>query len=246
MRIPGSERVLRVGRNIYRRIRYVGEFNRFVSLQKETDERFSPLEWKYRYPCLNDRMSVTPFDRHYTYHPAWAARILAELRPARHIDIASSLTFCTMVSAFIPVEFYDYRPAMLSLSNLECKRGDLLALPFPDNSVESLSCMHVVEHVGLGRYGDPLDPDGDLKAIAELKRVVKKGGSLLFVTPVGRPNIRFNAHRIYSYDQILSSFSDLQLRQFALVDDKGQFILDADPDYASRQQYGCGCWWFQK
>ncbi len=246
MKLPGSERVLQFGRQIFRRARYFSEFNRFLNLQREAEKRFDLLEWKYRYPCLNDRKSVTPFDRHYTYHPAWAARILAELRPSRHIDIASSLTFCTMVSAFIPVEFYDYRPAMLALSNLECKRGDLAALPFPDHSVESLSCMHVVEHVGLGRYGDPLDPDGDLKAIAELKRVLKPKGSLLFVTPVGKPNIRFNAHRIYSYDQVVSYFSGLHVQQFALVDDSGQFTLTANPAYANVQNYGCGCWWFVK
>ena len=56
-----------------------------------------------------------------------------------------------MVSAFIPVEFYDYRPAELSLSGLEFKHADLTHLPFADNSVESLSCMHVIEHIGLGR-----------------------------------------------------------------------------------------------
>jgi ubiquinone/menaquinone biosynthesis C-methylase UbiE len=149
-----------------------------------------------------------------------------------------------MVSAFIPVEFYDYRPAELSLSGLESKRGNLTHLPFVDNSVESLSCMHVVEHIGLGRYGDPIDPDGDLKSIAELKRVLKNGGILLFVVPVGQPKIIFNAHRIYSYNQITSYFSDLALNQFALVDDKKQFIINPSLDYANQQKYGCGCWWF--
>ncbi|NDC42314.1 MAG: DUF268 domain-containing protein, partial [Chitinophagia bacterium] len=56
-------------------------------------------------------------------------------------------------------------------------------LPFESDSIPSLSCMHTIEHVGLGRYGDQLDPQGDLKAIAELKRVVQPGGDLLFVTP---------------------------------------------------------------
>jgi len=47
--------------------------------------------------------------------------------------------------------------------------------------------MNVVEHVGLGRYGEPLDPEGDIKAMRELRRVLAPGGSLLFVVPVGRP-----------------------------------------------------------
>lgn len=163
-----------------------------------------------------------------------------------HIDISSTLNFCAIASAFVPVEFYDYRPAKLALDNLICRQGDLTQLPFEDGSVESLSCMHVVEHVGLGRYGDVLDPDGDLKAIAELKRVLASGGSLLFVTPVGKPKIRYNAHRIYSYDQVVSYFAGLQIQQFALVDDKDRFLVDANPAYANQQEYGCGCWWFKK
>ena len=82
--------------------------------------------------------------------------------------------------------------------------ADLTQLHFESESIESLSCLHTVEHIGLGRYGDPIDYDGDLKAIRELKRVVVKGGSILFVVPVGKPKIIFNAHRIYSYEQIIN------------------------------------------
>ena len=74
--------------------------------------------------------------------------------------------------------------------------ADLANLPFEINSVQSLSCMHTVEHVGLGRYGDPIDPDGDLKAIKEIKRVLAVNGNLLFVVPIGKPKIVYNAHRI--------------------------------------------------
>jgi SAM-dependent methyltransferase len=220
------------------------DFQRFMDLQNN-DSRFQ-LAWNERYPILNEKTSTTQFDFHYTYHPAWAARILAQTRPSLHIDISSTLHFCTMVSAFIPVEFYDYRPAELNLSGLKSKRGDLTHLPFADNRVESLSCMHVVEHIGLGRYGDPLDPDGDLKAIAELKRVLADNGTLLFVSPVGKPRIRFNAHRIYSYEQIASYFSEFHLEQFSLVNDAGIYIENADQTLSDKQNYGCGCWWFSK
>ncbi len=109
--------------------------------------------------------------------------------------------------------------------------------------------MHTIEHVGLGRYGDPIDPDGDLKAIAELIRVLAPGGSFLFVTPVGAPRIQFNAHRIYSYDQIIGYFSGLKLEQFSLVPDNGVqrgLIADATKEMADAQAYGCGCFWFKK
>jgi SAM-dependent methyltransferase len=202
------------------------------------------LEWRDRYPCLDENTNATMFDAHYIYHPAWAARIVRQIKPTLHVDISSSLSFCSLLSAFIPVNFYDYRPVELNLSDLRSQQADLIHLPFESESIESLSCMHVVEHIGLGRYGDSLDPEGDLKAIAELKRVLKPGGSLLFVTPVGQPHITFNAHRIYSYNQIISYFIGLDIKQFALVDDNGKFMVNAPPEHANRQNYGCGCWWF--
>ena len=197
-----------------------------------------------------DATGDTPFDRHYIYHPAWAARILSKTKPEVHIDISSSLHFCSIVSAFIPVKFYDYRPAEIHLSNLTSDHADITSLPFEDNSVPSLSCMHTVEHIGLGRYGDPLDYDGDLKAIAELKRVLIYGGNLLFVVPVGiRAKIMFNAHRIYTYDQILSYFNDFELVNFSLITDNPKFedfIEHADPKLTEQCDYGCGCFWFRK
>lgn len=227
---------------------FLREYWRFKKLDNGR-ERFS-LRWRDRYACLGDKAAVTGFDRHYVYHTAWAARILAETSPERHLDISSSLYFCTLMSAFIPVEFFDYRRVDLELDGLQCDAADLCSLPFADSSVASLSCMHVVEHVGLGRYGDRLDPDGDLKAIAEMTRVVAKGGNLLFVVPVGgAPVILFNAHRIYTYDQIIGYFDSLQLVEFTLIPDDakdGGLIRNATKKQSDAQRYGCGCFWFRK
>jgi hypothetical protein len=204
------------------------------------------MRWGDRYAILNENTANTAFEPHYTYHPAWAARVIRRLNPNCHVDISSSLHFCTMVSAFLPVEFYDYRPARITLSGLTTGHCDLTRLHFQTDSIDSLSCMHVIEHIGLGRYGDPLDPDGDLKAVTELKRVVSRGGSLLFVVPTGRPRIQFNAHRIYSPSQVLEMFSGWELVEFALVDDRGSFAIGADLSIAAGQGYGCGCYWFRK
>lgn len=227
-------------------VRYRSDFRRIRKMAKQSGRKM-PIRWFDRYPCLDDRTAKTEFDRHYVYHTAWAARVLSRIGPARHIDISSYLHFATDISAFIPTDFYDYRPADIELSNLTCRHADVTDLPFDHQSVESLSCMHVIEHIGLGRYGDPLDPDGDIKAMAELQRVLAPAGSLLFVVPVGRPRVCYNAHRIYAYEQVLASFPELKLRQFALIPDRardGGLLLDADPELVPRQNYGCGCFWF--
>ncbi len=206
--------------------------------------------WRDRYLQLDDRSTTTAFDAHYIYHPAWAARIIAEIAPPYHVDISSSLNFSTMLSAFIPTRFYDYRPAILTLNNLFCGSEDMTRLSFDDNSISSLSCMHVIEHIGLGRYGDYLDPEGDIKAVNELKRVLAPKGHLFVVFPVtGVPRIEFNAHRVYSYAQIIDFFKEFELKDFSLIQDTpegGQFFPQAKKEQVDLQYYGCGCFWFQK
>jgi SAM-dependent methyltransferase len=235
-------------KKIYFYINFIKDYNKFKKLNDKFSEPMY-LSWHDRSPQLLDKTKVTQFDAHYVYHPAWAARILSEIKPTKHIDIASTLSFSTIVSAFINVDFYDYRPALINLSNFYSKKGDLLNLPFKTNSIESISCMHVIEHIGLGRYGDDIDPNGDRKAINELKRVLAVNGNLLFVVPIGKQRIVFNAHRVYTASQILDYFKDFKLMDFSLLPDDYEnrgMIKFPDISFADSQFYACGCFWFRK
>lgn len=233
--------------DILKKRKFKEDLRRFREMSSHKSDRFSILN-EDLYPCLDDATDTTEFNRHYVYHTAWAARILARKPPPLHVDISSYIYFSTLVSAFVPVQFYDYRPAEVKLSGLETGFADLMALPFDDRSVKSLSCMHVVEHIGLGRYGDPMDPDGDLKAMKELARVLAPDGNLLFVVPVGQPRIMFNAHRVYSRQQIIQQFSELKLEQFVLIsmNQTEGLQVDATDQDVAEEKYGCGCFWFKR
>ncbi len=225
---------------------FIKDYHYFKSLQKTA--RFI-MRWRDRYPCLDEGSGTADFDKHYIYHTAWAARILRKINPASHIDISSYIYFSTIMSAFMPVKYYEYRPRNIKLSGFTSHYADLLSLPFKDESIKSISCMHVVEHIGLGRYGEAMDPDADIKAIKELKRVLALGGELLFVVPLGEARIMFNAHRIYSYEHIMEYFKELELREFSLIPDDmahEDFIKDASPELVKGQRYACGCFWFRK
>ena len=222
-------------------------FDYFKLTKKINKKRFKISFFDF-YPCLRDKTIKTDFDRHYIYHTAWAARKILEINPKFHVDISSSLFFSAIASAIVPIKFYDYRPADLILSNLESLSCDLLSLPFENDSIESISCMHVIEHIGLGRYGENIDYDADLKAIDELKRVVAVNGSILFVVPIGNiSKIQFNAHRIYNYKMILDYFCDFDLKEFSLIPEKkGGMVVNPNNNDLERENIACGCFWFVK
>jgi SAM-dependent methyltransferase len=231
---------------IWRYFEYLKDWLRFASLQRASGDTRFRLSMRDRMPSLWEKSAQTSFDAHYVFHNAWAIRSVLKIRPNTHVDISSTLYFCTSLSASIPVKFFDYRPAPLNLSQLSSDRCDLMHLPFADGSIDSLSCMHTIEHVGLGRYGDKIDPEGDLRAFSELKRVVAPGGNLLIVLPAGAQRLCFNAHRIYAYDSVLAQFGGYDLIEAALVTDSGHFIPSASRIEFDAQQYGCGCFWFRK
>jgi len=135
---------------------------------------------------------------------------------------------------------------LVQLENFESKKGSILELPFEDDSVQSISCLHVAEHVGLGRYGDDLDPGGTEKATRELARVLARGGNLYFSVPLGKPRVCFNAHRILPPQQVLNYFRDLRLVGFAAVDDSGMFREGITPSELQNASYACGLFHFSK
>jgi hypothetical protein len=195
------------------------------------------------YPCLFDNRAKSSIDAHYFYQAAWAFRKIAASRPTRHVDVGSDVNYVGMLTAILPVTFVDIRPLELSIPNYEGLKGSVLALPFLDDSVESLSCLHVIEHIGLGRYGDPLDPLGSVKAAKEIVRVLHTGGKAYVSAPIGKSRVQFNGQRIFAVEEVLDMFAGLKLAELSIVDPSGRFIqtATADPSLIDDANTGADC-----
>ena len=191
-------------------------------------------------PILFQRNVDGKFDAHYVIQAWWASSRIRESAPSRHVDVSSNVGFVAQLAAMVPVEFYEFNPPKLDLPKLSIKTASLARLPFADNTIESLSCLHVLEHIGLGRYGDPIDPTGMEKACNELARTVKPGGHLFVSFPVGRERVEFNSQRVIDPLRGASLFSGLTLAEFSMVSDHGEFIENLDPSHAHSQEYACG------
>jgi SAM-dependent methyltransferase len=230
-------RQMRNSFSLYRR--FLSDWSRYEQLPEAED-----LHFLDSYPCLLDRRRTTPINRQYLYQAVWAFKRIKESGASFHLDVGSEVAFLAMLSVTMPAIYIDIRPALLSLENFGSMQGSVLELPFANQSVLSLSCLHVVEHIGLGRYGDPLDTQGSKKAIRELCRVLAVGGNLFFSTPIGKPRTCFNAHRIQSPIQIIEMFGDLELAEFSVIDDRDVFNQNVPASDYIDSNYACGLFRF--
>jgi len=219
--------------------RFIRDFYTYRSLGGKAGVR----NW---HPCLFDRLSETGVDKHYFYQAIWALKKIVDYAPIRHVDVGSDVKFVGMITAVTQVDFVDIRPFQPGLERFNGIDGSILDLPFDSASVDSLSSLSVAEHIGLGRYGDPLDPDGTIKACTELSRVLAVGGNLYFGLPVGHARECFNAHRVYQASEVIEMFPDLHLQQFSIVDDAGDFIEQANLSDADGQDFANGLFHFVK
>jgi len=204
------------------------------------------LAWSDDNPQLTDRVARSPFDPHYTYQDAWAARKIYASGVDQHVDIGSRISYVVGLTPFVSVTYVDLRPLDVAIGGLVAQAGNILSLPFADRSLGSVSCLHVAEHIGLGRYGDELDVDGTRKAARELQRVLAPSGTLYLSIPVGRPMVAFNAHRVHDPTEIPTWFDELELASFSGVDDGGAFLVDTTPAVLQTCSWGCGFFEFTR
>jgi len=188
------------------------------------------------FPCLNDDIGETPIEPIYFYQDAWAFEKIVKRCTAFHVDVGSHHKFVALLSKVVPVIMVDIRPLSLPLDTLDFRKGSVLNLPFQDASVSSVSCLCVVEHIGLGRYSDPLDAYGSEKAIEELKRIVQPGGDLYLSVPIDDENrIYFNAHRAFKEKYLIELFGPFQIVE-------KRYIYDRDFSDRCKPGFGTGCY----
>ena len=187
-------------------------------------------------PCLYDATAETPIDFGYYYQDAWAFERIVAARPEQHVDVGSHHKFVSLLSKVVPTTMVDLRPLPVTLDSLRFMEGSILALPFADASVPSVSSLCVVEHIGLGRYGDPLDPEGSVKAFQELKRVVRRGGDLHLSVPIDDVDrIYFNAHRAFTEETLLKLFAPFEVIE-------RRYIYGKEFGNQLKAGFGTGCY----
>ena len=202
-----------------------------------------------KYPILSERfMEGGIMSGHYFHQDLFVAKEIFKESPVKHVDVGSRTDgFIAHLAVFRKVEVLDIRQLDSKIDNVSFRKADLMK-PAEGmiNYCDSISSLHAIEHFGLGRYGDPIDYFGHLKAIKNITSILKKGGVFYFSVPIGKQRIEFNAHRVFSVKYLLGLFEeDYSLVSFSYVNDAGDFfenvgLSDSDVSANFGCSYGCG------
>ena len=200
-------------------------------------------------PCYSDRTDdAGSLSLHYFFQDLFVAQRIFKNAPLHHADIGSRIDgFVAHLASFRSVEVFDILPLEMNVPNVTFKQLDITDRTcIKESSISSVSCLHALEHFGLGRYGDPINFDGFNTGFKNIADLLVSGGKLYFSVPIGPQRIEFHAHRVFSLSflmQMLSSFYTIDM--FSYVDDRNNFFPDVQltdelikTNYHCR--YGCG------
>lgn len=238
---------------------YLSDYLAFRRKAKRLSDSFTVFSC---YPCLTDKNEQGGrASGHYFWQDLIVAQRIFSREPSVHLDIGSRLDgFVAHVASFRRLDVLDIRPIKSCIPNVYFVQGDMMDSSLIDRlgQYDSISCLHVLEHCGLGRYGDKLDPLGHVHAAKVISSLISPSGSLYLSVPIGDEKIEFNAHRIFNPNTVLSLFEcrGMRLVSFAYVNDEGDFVDNVYPPAEVGSQYmlplrydgkyGCGIFEFKK
>jgi hypothetical protein len=230
--------------NIQNFFLYKKQMNQWVDNGGKVSKRYIIL---YDFNC-NSGVS----EGQYYHQDLLVAGFIFRDNPNRHVDVGSRIDgFVAHVASFREIEVLDIRPQPESShKNIQYIKADLMTTQ-NFKKTDSLSCLHAIEHFGMGRYGDKIDVEGHIKGINNLVNLVHDGGLLYISFPIGfADQVHFNAHRVFHPHTILSVDSiarEMVLLRFDYVDDNGDLHQDVSIDDAiDTVKYGCGIYTFKK
>jgi len=176
------------------------------------------IQEQYMWPILTDKYASAGTISNYFWQDLWAARLIIGQGVKEHFDIGSRLDgfIAHLLAADIDVTMIDIRKFPGEIEHLHTIVDDATSLcQLEDESVESISALCSLEHFGLGRYGDPIDPEACFRCFGNIQKKLKRGGHFYLSVPVGKERVEFNAHRVFYASTIIECFHSLQLQEFS-------------------------------
>ena len=169
----------------------------------------------------------------------WIIKNLKQLRKSQKIkkllDVGCSGSYLCYELLHQGFDVYglDIEPYPHKKPTFKFYRADVRTSPFPDNNFDVIIAVSALEHVGLGAYGDPVYPNGDVNALGEIARILSPGGYLLVTVPYAHI-YSVTWQRIYDWKTLESLINGL----FIIV--KADFFTVCGKFYAPSKDFFFG------
>jgi hypothetical protein len=211
-------------------------------------------------PCLHDRYEEAGVTKsEYFWQDLLVARFIRDAEPIKHVDIGSRIDgFVAHIASFREVEVFDIRPMSTAIPNITFRQIDIMnSNSFRDlyeneEYCDSLSCLHAIEHFGLGRYGDQINHQGYNNGIQNMAKLLGSDGLFYLSTPIGKERVEFNANWVFDPRTIIKIAieNNLKLKSLTIFShDKGVYELDPNEKNLltlAEQNYNLGIFIFIK
>ena len=230
---------------------YIQDRKTLIKQQKSSNIKFP---FGKPYPILEERFSESGIATgHYFHQDLLVARKIFVNQPLLHVDIGSSFDgLVAHIASFRKIVVFDIRALANKTPNISFIQQDLMG-KIKDSFIDytdSISCLHALEHFGLGRYGDPIKFDGYLDGLNNINKILKKDGKFYFSVPIGSQRIEFNAHRVFSLQYLIDLLeNNYKIDTFSYVDDKGDLheniSLEAKSNINNNFECNFGCGIFE-
>jgi hypothetical protein len=218
--------LLRLLQSLHRLPHYLATLRRFRSTYRGRLELV---------PCLHDWTAEAGSTRNeYFWQDLLVARMIFAAKPQRHVDVGSRVDgFVAHVASFREIEVLDVRPIGTRVPGISFRQVDVMK-PLAEIAgyCDSLSCLHALEHFGLGRYGDPIDVHGLEKGLTNLAVLLKPRGLLYLSVPIGMARVEFNAQTV-SDPRVVNQFA---ARQALTLDGLTVIRTEAAPEFLKPEE----------
>ena len=201
------------------------------------------------HPCLTDRYDTAgELSLHYFHQDLLIANKIFLNNPVKHVDVGSRIDgFVAQVASFREIKVLDIRKMKNEILNVEFHQADITDKNFNlINYCDSLSCLHALEHFGLGRYGDEVNINAHLSGLENLYKMLKENGKIYISVPIGPQRIEFDAHRVFSIKYLLDQFENkFRMDAFSYIDDNNNLFENVELEQKNVKSnfsctYGCG------
>lgn len=205
-------------------------------------------------PCLSDwNDGGGSISNEYFWQDLIVSQMIFSSNPLKHVDVGSRIDgFVAHIASYRQIEVFDIRSVPIQIPGVNFRQVDFMqSANKMSECCDSLSCLHVLEHFGLGRYGDKVDPEGFKKGIENIARLIKCGGVFYLSVPIGLERVEFNAHRIFNPSDIvrICGGSGLGFKSVTIIKDgypKVTCLNMAAVDQFSKEYYSLGVFVFVK